>query len=324
MGDIIHTLPAITDAFNAIPDIKFTWVVDDDFQEIAHWHDAVTQVIPIQLRKRNFRQLLMRLKHLRLQKYDLIIDAQGLIKSSVISKLARGNMRIGFDKESCREPLASHTYQRKFNINKSLHAVDRLRMLFSQALGYNLPQTTADYGIKWSNFLNTQHYQQQPFLVFLHGTTWESKHWPDAYWLQLAEIAAENGYQVRVTWATPEQHLRAQRLEAYSTNVTMLPHLTINQATEVLSGAHGVVAVDTGFAHLAAALSKPLVAIFGPTPVAKSGAIGKKCTNLSSTFSCAPCGKRECSFTGKSELFPACFQEITPRLVWDTLAKIIN
>ncbi len=322
MGDVIHTLPALTDAMRAIPEIKFTWVVEEGFQEIAHWHPAVEKIIPIALRKRKWSETFAAIKQMRHNKFDLVIDAQGLMKSAAIARLARAKVKAGLDRNSAWERPASFLYNNKVAVSKDQHAVDRVRQLFAKILNYPFPNSVAEYGVKWQNVLEPQ-IVLRPYIVFLHGTTWESKHWPEKYWLELAQIAAKNDYAVHVTWATPEQKLRAQRLEAYSPNVVRLPHLTINQAASVLHSAIGVVAVDTGFAHLSAALSKPMVAIYGPTDIKQSGTVGKNNINLASKFACAPCDLRVCNYAKPSNVQPACMQEITPDVVWRNLANLI-
>lgn len=324
MGDVIHTLPAITDAARAIPGIKFTWIIEENFQEIASWHPAVEKVIPISLRKRKFKQVINAIRELRSQNFDLVLDAQGLIKSAVITRLTGTKNRAGGDWATCREAVASLFYNRKFSIAKDQHAVIRLRQLFSKTFGYKIPAGPISYGVKIPDtMLPDIAITSKPYLIFLHGTTWDSKHWPDEYWVALANLAAVHGFQVQVTWATPQQKSRAQMLAQNCANVIMLPHLTINQAAVVLSRAHGVVAVDTGFAHLAAALDKPMVAIYGATSVNRAGTIGNNNINLASKFICAPCGQRICNYTGVKIVNPPCYQEISPQLVWQNLVRVM-
>ncbi len=322
MGDVIHTLPAITDAAKVIPSIKFTWLIDSGFAEIASWHPAVEKVIPIDLRKRNIQQIFASIKNLRAQKYDLVIDAQGLLKSAVLAKLVSSKLRAGYDKNSARETMASIFYNNKIAVASELHAVARLRKLFAIALNYPEPASEFNYGVDWSNIIQSNPVTQ-PYIVFLHGTTWDSKHWPEAYWLQLATIAAQHGFKVQVTWSTAEQEQRAQRFALQASNVVKLPHLTISQAATVLQQASGIVAVDTGFAHLSAALNKPLVALYGPTDIKKVGAVGGLSINLASKFNCAPCSRRICNYTGDKTINPPCFKEISPQLVWENLATLL-
>lgn len=327
MGDLIHTLPALTDAAAAIPGIKFTWLVDAEFAEIAHWHPAVDMVVPIELRERNIKQVTSTIRRLRIKKYDLIIDAQGLLKSALLARLARGKTRVGYAKNACREPIASYFYNRKFNISLELHAVERMRQLFAASLNYKSPQTAPDYGINWNEIVESQAPEQDyvaPYLLFLHGTTWDSKHWPEEYWLQLAGLVSRHNLAVQLTWATEEQKQRALRLSAYAKNIIMLPHLTINDFVRVLYYAKGAVAVDTGFAHLAAAMSKPTVAIYGSTSAVKSGAVGTNAVNISSKFECAPCFKRTCNLEPTDRIFPPCYKEITPEVVWQIIAPMLQ
>jgi len=323
MGDIIHTFPALTDAVKVYPDLKFTWLVDQSFAEICHWHPAVHHVIPLELRTRNLAQIIDTIKQVRATKYDMIIDAQGLLKSAIFTRLARARMRAGFDRKSAREALASLFYKRNIAVAKQLHAVDRTRRLFAGALQYELPGTIADYGVVW-NKLVKQKAGIEPYLVFLHGTTWQNKHWPEEYWLQLAKLAELNGYKVHVTWATEEQKQRAQRLQAYSTNVIMLPHMSLQEALQVIYHSAGTVAVDTGLAHLSAALAKPTVAIYGATDVNRSGTLGQKSINLGSTFACAPCMRRSCTLPGADQTKPPCYKEITPEIVWANLTGLLK
>ncbi len=323
MGDVIHTLPAITDAAREVPGIKFTWIIEEGFQEIASWHPAVEKVIPIALRKRKFKQVNNAICEMRSQEFDLVLDAQGLIKSAIITRLARTKNRIGGDWDTCRESVASLFYNCKFNIAKDQHAVIRLRQLFAKTFGYTVPVGPISYGVAIPDTMLPRASEiSQPYLVFLHGTTWDSKHWPDEYWVALADLVAKHGLKVQVTWATPLQKSRAQMLADKCSNVIMLPHLTINQAAAVLSRASGVVAVDTGFAHLSAALDKPMVAIYGSTDVVKAGTLGNNNINLASKFICAPCGQRTCTYAGPKPVNPPCYQEISPQLVWETLSSL--
>lgn len=325
MGDVIHTLPALTDAVREIPGIKFTWIIEEAFQEIASWHPAVEKVIPIALRKRNFKQVKNAIGELRSQQFDLVLDAQGLIKSAVITRLTRAKNKVGGDWATCREAVASLFYNRKYNIAKNKHAVIRLRELFAKTFEYTIPVGPISYGVTIPNVILPDISETtKPYLVFLHGTTWDSKHWPDDYWIALANIVAMHGLQVQVTWATPQQKIRAQMLTDNCQNVIMLPHLSINQAAAVLSRAQGVVAVDTGFAHLSAALDKPMVAIYGATDVNKAGTVGNNNINLSSKFICAPCGQRNCNYVGPKTVNPPCYQEISPQLVWHNLQRLLQ
>ncbi|MBV9575888.1 MAG: lipopolysaccharide heptosyltransferase 1, partial [Gammaproteobacteria bacterium] len=121
MGDIIHTLPALTDASKAIPDIEFDWVIEEAFAMIPHWHASVRNSIPVALRRwrkaifahqtqAEFKTLR---KELQQVPYDLILDAQGLVKSAFLGFFAAG-IRVGLDWQSARENLASLIYQQKY------------------------------------------------------------------------------------------------------------------------------------------------------------------------------------------------------------------
>ena len=143
LGDIIHTLPAITDARRARPDIIFDWVVEENFVEVPSWHPAVDRVIPVAFRrwrKKPFRSLggieFKKFKDdIKREHYDLVIDAQGLIKSGIISRLSRG-LTVGLSDSTVREPLATLFYNKVYSVPKTEHAVDRVRQLFSRALQY--------------------------------------------------------------------------------------------------------------------------------------------------------------------------------------------
>lgn len=142
MGDVLHTLPALTDAMQAIPGIRFDWVVEENFAQIPSWHPAVDKVLPVAIRRwrkhwfgsqqREERVLFKR--ELQSRQYDVVIDAQGLIKSAaLVTRLAKG-VKHGQDSRSAREPFASWWYDKRHEINKQQHAVERTRELFAKSL----------------------------------------------------------------------------------------------------------------------------------------------------------------------------------------------
>ncbi|MGK4624426.1 glycosyltransferase family 9 protein, partial [Raoultella ornithinolytica] len=111
------------------------------------------------------------------QRYDAVIDAQGLVKSAaLVTRLAHG-VKHGMDWHTAREPLASLFYNRRHHIAKQQHAVERTRELFAKSLGYAKPETQGDYAIA-QHFLRNTDPCAQPYLVFLHATTRDDKHWP--------------------------------------------------------------------------------------------------------------------------------------------------
>ena len=279
MGDVLHTLPALTDAARALPGIRFDWVVEEGFAQIPAWHAAVDQVFPVAIRRwrkawfsapikaerQAFRQ------KIQAEKYDAIIDAQGLIKSAaLVTRLARGT-KHGMDWSSAREPLASLFYNRRHHIEKQQHAVERTRELFAKSLGYTKPQTQGDYAI-------AQHFQKltaDPYVIFLHATTRDDKHWPESNWRDLLELMQETGLQIKLPWGAEHERQRAERLAEGLTHVTVLPKLTLAEVAAELAGAQAVISVDTGLSHLTAALDRPNITLFGPTDPRLIGGYGK-------------------------------------------------
>jgi heptosyltransferase-1 len=332
MGDVIHTLPALTDAGLHNQKVRFDWVVEERFAEIPRWHPLVDDVIPVALRR--WRKNLLAKKtsfewrqfyqQLTAKQYDLVIDAQGLLKSAALTRLAKG-LRAGFDWQSAREPAASLFYQRKLAVAKGQHAITRVRQLFGQALGYELPAGAPNYGIDRQQLVQEA---SAPYLVFLHGTTWTTKHWPEQYWQQLAKIAGENNFIVKLPWGNAAELERAQRIAASCPNVMVLPQLDLIGMARVLAGTQGIVAVDTGLGHLAAALDVPTVSLYGPTNPILTGTLGQSQQHLVANFVCAPCLSRECTYRGPSPfksdspLYPPCFATLLPGDVWASLASL--
>jgi heptosyltransferase-1 len=287
LGDVIHTLPALSDAAAALPGIRFDWVVEEAFAEIPAWHPAVDKVIPVALRRwrkspvrsftgpewKKFRTSLGRLQ------YDAVIDAQGLLKSAFITRMVQAP-RFGMDKASVKESMARFFYHHKINVPRDLHAVERSRRLFARSLKYPLPSGPGDYGVRAN--LKTGGDKLPPSLLFFHGTARAEKLWPEENWVELARLVAERDYQVWLPWGSAQERERAQRIAAASNNAQVLPRLDLLGLASMLMEVEGAVAVDTGLAHLSAALDVPTVSLYGPTSVDLIGAYGRNQVHIQS------------------------------------------
>lgn len=282
MGDVLHTLPALTDAFNCLPNITFDWVVEENFAQIPAWHFAVDNVIPVAIRrwrKNWFSKSIRQERHqfiklLREREYDCIIDAQGLIKSAfLVTRKALGT-KHGLDRKSIKEPIASWFYDVKHNVPKSMHAIERVRLLFAKSLGYTLPEKIGDYAIA-RHFLTDLPLDHGQYLVFLHATTRPEKHWTENAWRDLIELVEPSGLKIKLPWGAPHEQRRANRLAEGFEHVEVLPKLSLSQVASVLAGAKAVVSVDTGLSHLTAALDRPNITLFGETDPKLIGGYGK-------------------------------------------------
>jgi len=195
-----------------------------------------------------------------------------------------------------------------------------MRLIFSHILDYDLPTTLPDYGLARQQFINPT--KEADYLVFLHGTTWDTKLWPENYWLDLAKLAAREGLTVKLLWGSAVEEARARRLAAQAENIVVMPRQDLKGSARVLANARAVVAVDTGLAHLAAALEVPTVSLYGPTNPEYTGALGRQQLCLPAHFPCAPCLKRECTYQGTAVTQPACFSALPPTTVWNALLSL--
>lgn len=325
LGDVVHALPAVTDATTIRRDLRIDWVVEEAFAEIPAMHPAVERVIPVSIRRwrdnwiKNFMELAAFIVDLRKQRYDLIVDAQGLVKSAIIASLAKGPV-AGFDEESAKESVVSRFYLDRLNINRAMHAVERLRTLFAYSLGYELSESSPVFGLSWDR-------PQKKQLLFLHGTTWESKLWPVEYWKQLVNLADRGGYEIAMTYGNQIERERATEIAEASTRARVLPPMDLSGIAEVIAESSGVVAVDTGLGHLANALNKPVIALYSATSPELTGPCGTNQKVIaSSRLGCVPCLRRECQYQpGKlNERHPPCFSDSTPELVFEGLQALMR
>jgi len=318
LGDVVHTLPALTDAQRALPGIQFDWVVEEGFAEIPAWHPAVAQVIPVAIRRwrkhpidtlrsGEWRRFKARLRESR---YDLVIDAQGLLKSAWLTRYVKAPV-AGLDRDSAREPLATRFYDRCYAVPREQHALERVRQLFAQALGYPLPQDVADYGLNRELMAAPS---DQPYLLFLHGTTWPSKHWPEAYWRELAERMSDFGWTIRLPWGNAEEKARAERIVSGIAGAAVLPKLNLAGVARVIAGARACVAVDTGLGHLAAALDVPSISLYGPTLPGRVGAYGRSQVHLCASGPNA----------GRGDRHKPCFDDLRPERVVTELKALLR
>ena len=289
MGDVIHTLPSLTDAQRAIPNLSIDWVVEENFAEIPRWHSAVNQIIPIALRRWRKSPFSAQTKNewksyrtlLQANQYDAVIDVQGLFKSAFFATRLANGVKHGYDRQSIREPLASFFYDKKYAIPYQQHAVERIRQLFAQSLGYELPQVQGDYGIA-RHFLHQT--LEKNYVVFIHSTTRADKHWEESEWQKLIEkITALSDYEIRLPWGNEQEKARAERLAQVHSNVIVLPKLTLTELAKQLANAKAVVSVDTGLAHLTAALDKSNITLYGATDPKLIGCYGKNQHYLSAS-----------------------------------------
>ncbi|QKJ66424.1 lipopolysaccharide heptosyltransferase I [Deefgea piscis] len=276
MGDVIHQLPAITDLLRAYPDAVIDWVVEEGFAELPRLHPAIRRVIPVALRRWRKSPMAAATRaewaqfktEIHACRYDLVLDAQGLIKSAAIARLACGPV-AGFDRHSCREPWASLAYQRRYSVPKNLHAIERNRRLTAAANGYAL-QGELDYGLKVP-LQDLPWLGRSPYAVLLTATSREDKEWPEEHWIALAQRCIAAGLRPVFPWGNAREKQRAERLAAALPLALVPPKLSLTDAAVMLAGSRVVVGVDTGLAHLAAAVAVPVVAIFCASEPALTG-----------------------------------------------------
>ena len=279
LGDVIHNLPVVSDIRRHFPDAEIDWCVEESFAAIPRLHPGVREIIPVAIRRwrkqltktATWREIAAFRQQIAAKPYAAVIDTQGLLKSALLARRAKGP-RLGYAADSAREPLAARCYDRTFHIARDLHAVVRNRLLAAAALGY-ATAGEPDYGIDTAPgaFPWLPH---RPYVVFLTATSRDDKLWPETNWLALGRHLNSLGFSCVLPGGSAVERERASRLASAIPGAVAAPAMSIPDLAGLLAGARAVGGGDTGLTHLAAALKIPTVAIYTATDPGLTGVLG--------------------------------------------------
>jgi heptosyltransferase-1 len=262
MGDIIHALPAVASLKQAFPGSTLVWAVESKWRYLLRDNPSVDEVVEVD--RHNFRAVYTLWRRLREKRFDIAVDFQGLIKSALVASFGRPDKIYGYDRSSAREKLACLFYSGVVKPS-AVHVVDRNLQLAATAGASSLLKLfPLPAGEPQGELPST------PFVLANPLAGWESKQWPIEYYSDLAaRLQRELDLQLVVNGADT---IHVHGAWPHASGISGVVHATRR--------ALAVVGVDSGPMHLAAALGRPGVAIFGPTDPARNGPYGDSITVL--------------------------------------------
>ena len=280
LGDVIHHCPAVSDAARAIPGAEIDWMVEEAFAAIPAMHVNVRRVIPVAVRRWRglpwhpsvWSEVGALRRTLADERYDLVVDTQGLLKSAMLASLAPG-AKHGMDRSSARESLAAILYDVRHTIARGQHAIDRNRQLTAAALGY-AASGACDYGLRPSGAAPLE--PGGPYAMLLTMTSRADKLWPEPYWSQLGGALRARGLRCVLPWGNDPERARCESIAREIADGIVPRRLSLEELARLMRGARCAVGVDTGLTHLSAALGVPTVGIFCASDPALTGLHGSE------------------------------------------------
>ncbi len=289
IGDCVHTIPLAVKAKQLWPHAHLTWIVDCVASQLLQAHPAVDEVIKIE---RHWVKKLALWKSLRSElqsrKFDLTLDPQGLIKSSLLAWFSGSRTRLGFDYTHGRELapiLANHRVSRT-----KRHMVDTYLELLSPWSSTEAGQAEFDmpkYSVAENipDILQASSFDsQEPFACIAPGAGWATKLWPVVRFAEVASyIHATHKLRTLVLWAGDSEKAMAEEIAARSSGAAQVaPRTSLTELAEIARKAKLFLASDTGPLHIAAAMGTPCVGLFGPTWGDEAGPYGTHNTSIQS------------------------------------------
>ncbi len=265
LGDVIHHMPAVTDARLHRPGDRITWAVEELYVPLARLHPGVDDIIPVAARRwrktlyriETWREIESFLGRMRARDYDVIVDAQGLVRSALVARAAHGPHH-GYGRGSVREALASSLYDVRHQVSRDKHAIERNRELTALALGYTA-SGEIDYGLRPAS----QAAPRRRYALLLHGSARAEKEWPEERWVSVGRALAQDGLDTLLLWGDAQEHARSERLaNAIGNTASVADRRPLDEVAALIANAAIVIGLDTGLTHLAAAFQVPLVSIF--------------------------------------------------------------
>lgn len=268
MGDIIHAMVALQFIKKALPDSQIDWVVESGFSGVLKNNPHIDNILEVNLKsiKKKKSEIFNQYKIIKSyskNNYDIVIDAQGLLKSAIVAKIIGAKIIAGFDKNSIREGIASFFYDKKVSIAYDENTIDRNATVICEPLGI---EVTSEMIIDKDAFLfSSSHVENLPdvFNLFVIGSTWGSRNYPKEKFVKIAEALHVKTF---IVWGSEEEHLKALWMQDNSKYLHVLPRGSLDELKYVISKCSLLIGNDTGPTHMAWGLNVPSITIFGPTP----------------------------------------------------------
>ena len=280
MGDIIHAMVVLQFIKKHLPDSQIDWIVEDGFKGVLENNPNIDNILPVNLksikkRKLNIFSQIKLLNTYAQNRYDIVIDAQGLIKSAIVAKIVGGRVVgskiVGFDKDSTREGIASWFYDEGVDIAYDKNVIDRNIKLINDALKLNInkedilnkePFLFSKSKGTCASALSSR--KNKNNILFIVGASKPNKMYPKELFVDLAKNLTE--YNIEVVWASDEEKEIANYLEQNGTNIKICKKLNLDELKSKIKHSSLIIGADTGPTHMAWALNIPSITIFGPTP----------------------------------------------------------
>jgi lipopolysaccharide heptosyltransferase I len=307
VGDLVHTLPAVSALRRRFPDARIDWLVESRHRDVLLENPDVDRILEVDtlgwrrrlLAPRTWKEIRASIASIRDRRYDLVLDLQGTMKSSVAAFLARSPRRIGFAASHLKETPAALLYTERVRPNGTRpHVIDR-QLYLLRPLGIETEERAFPLVVpeaeKAASATVLESLGLRDFVIVNPGGAWITKRWSP---VELGRLAAaiEKEWKLPslVLWGPGEEEMARTVVEASSGSARLAPKTTLREMIPYLERARLFVSGDTGPMHLASARGVPVVGIFGPTDPARNGPFGTGDEVVYKAVACAPCYKHHC------------------------------
>jgi len=302
LGDIIHTLPALFQLTQHFPRARVNWIVEPAGAELLKNFSGIHRIVTFDVKSPDFWQKPRYLKSFLREnrnRYDLIIDFQGLIKSALLARLLRGGRgtTLGFARPNLRETQAAWCYQHQIPpLPSTLHVIRKnlalLGFLNIRSSEIRYPLIPPDRTPRLREFFQSHRLESKGFLLYNLGAGFETKKLPLVTTLDLLERLKKR-FPIILLWGNPREEKTADLLRS-RTGVIKSPFWNFSELIWLIRQARILVTADTLALHLADMTQTPSVSYFGPTDPAVNGSLLPQSTSVVPPVSCRFCYRRKC------------------------------
>jgi len=306
LGDIIHTVPAVWRIKKKLPDVEITWFIERGNEKLLECFTPFVKIQTVALKKKGLIKIIQEIKKLTKQynrKFDLVIDFQGLIKSSFLSFIL-GKKRLGFHKKNLREGIATFLYNKSLSqINEFEHVIKKNIHLANYTLSTFFNIDKVDIKIEYPpqekyksnkvmNFISDNNLEVNNYFIINVGGGWETKL---LNFIQHVKIinAIKKKYAIVILWGNEKERILAKQISE-KTNTIMIDFLKFDELFQFIELSACIITADTLALHIADVVNTKSIGIFGPTSPKRNGSLNPASKSVYKNLPCSPCHKKQC------------------------------